>query len=210
MPAAQELVFMQGVWSDWQGAEVLISRCGYTGEDGYEISIAEDKAEALAKALLAYDDVEAIGLGARDSLRLEAGLCLYGHDIDTGTTSAEADLMWSVPKRRLDNGDFPGAAIINEQIANGMAKRRVGILPQGARTGARRHGNTKCRGETIGTVTSGGFGPTLGGPLAMGYVPPSYAEAGTEIQLIVRGKAMPARIAAMPFVPQKLQKRVRP
>ena len=206
MPAAQELVFMQGVWSDWQGAEVLISRCGYTGEDGYEISIAEDKAEALAKALLAHDDVEAIGLGARDSLRLEAGLCLYGHDIDTGTTSAEADLMWSVPKRRLDNGDFPGAAIINEQIANGMAKRRVGILPEGRAPAREGTEIQNADGETIGTVTSGGFGPTLGGPLAMGYVPPSYAEAGTEIQLIVRGKAMPARIAAMPFVPQNYKK----
>ncbi len=210
MPDAKELVFMQAVWSDWQGAEVLISRCGYTGEDGYEISIAEDKAEALAKALLAYDDVEAIGLGARDSLRLEAGLCLYGHDIDTNTTSAEADLMWSVPKRRRDNGDFPGAAVIAEQMVNGVAKQRVGILPEGrapARAGTEIQ---NADGETIGTVTSGGFGPTLGGPLAMGYVPPSYAEAGTEIQLIVRGKAIPARVVAMPFVPQNYKKGVRP
>lgn len=206
MPAAQELVFMQAVWSDWQGADVLISRCGYTGEDGYEISIAEDKAEALAKTLLAHDDVEAIGLGARDSLRLEAGLCLYGHDIDTGTTSAEADLMWSVPQRRRDNGDFPGAAIINAQLTDGMAKRRVGILPEGRAPAREGTEIQNAEGEAIGTVTSGGFGPTLGGPLAMGYVPPSYGEAGTEIQLIVRGKAMPARVAAMPFVPQRYKK----
>lgn len=210
MPDAKELVFMQAVWSDWQGAEVLISRCGYTGEDGYEISIAEDKAEALAKALLAYDDVEAIGLGARDSLRLEAGLCLYGHDIDTNTTSAEADLMWSVPKRRRDNGDFPGAAVIAEQMVNGVAKQRVGILPEGRAPAREGTEIQNADGETIGTVTSGGFGPTLGGPLAMGYVPPSYAEAGTEIQLIVRGKAMPARVVAMPFVPQNYKKGVRP
>ena len=206
IPAAKDLVFMQAVWSDWQGEAVLISRCGYTGEDGYEISIGEDKAVALAEALLAHDDVEPIGLGARDSLRLEAGLCLYGHDIDTDTTSAEADLIWSVPKRRRDAADFPGADVVNAQLSNGMAKQRVGILPEGrapAREGTEIQSVT---GETIGTVTSGGFGPTLGGPLAMGYVPPAYAAADTEIRLIVRGKVMPARIAAMPFVPQNYKK----
>ena len=114
--------------------------------------------------------------------------------------------MWSVPKRRRDNGDFPGAAIINEQMANGLAKQRVGILPQGRAPAREGTEIQNAAGETIGTVTSGGFGPTLGGPLAMGYVPPIYAEAGTEIQLIVRGKAMPARIATMPFVPQKYKK----
>jgi aminomethyltransferase len=206
MPAAKDLVFMQGVWSDWQGADVLISRCGYTGEDGYEISIAEDKAQALAEALLAHEAVEAIGLGARDSLRLEAGLCLYGHDIDTGTTSAEADLMWSVPKRRREAADFPGAAIVTKQLAEGMTKQRVGILPQGRAPAREGTQIQNMDGQAIGTITSGGFGPTLGGPLAMGYVPPAYAQAGTEIQLIVRGKAMPAHIAAMPFVPQKYKK----
>jgi len=206
MPACQELVFMQSVWTEFQGTEVLVSRCGYTGEDGYELSIAEDKAVGLAEALLAHEDVEPIGLGARDSLRLEAGLCLYGHDIDTDTTSAEADLMWSVPKRRRAAADFPGADVVNAQLADGMAKQRVGILPEGrapAREGTEIQSAT---GETIGTVTSGGFGPTLGGPLAMGYVPPAYAAVGTEIQLIVRGKAMPARIAAMPFVRQNYKK----
>jgi aminomethyltransferase len=206
MPVCRDLVFMQSVWTQFDGADVLISRCGYTGEDGYEISIAEDKAVALAEALLAHDDVEAIGLGARDSLRLEAGLCLYGHDIDADTTSAEADLMWSVPKRRRAAADFPGADVVNAQLADGMAKQRVGIVPEGrapAREGTEIQSAT---GAPLGTVTSGGFGPTLGGPLAMGYVPPAYAAAGTEIQLIVRGKAMPARIAAIPFVPQNYKK----
>ena len=206
MPVCRDLVFMQSVWTQFDGADVLISRCGYTGEDGYEISIAEDKAVALAEALLAHDDVEAIGLGARDSLRLEAGLCLYGHDIDADTTSAEADLMWSVPKRRRAAADFPGADVVNAQLADGMAKQRVGIVPEGrapAREGTEIQSAT---GAPLGAVTSGGFGPTLGGPLAMGYVPPAYAAAGTEIQLIVRGKAMPARIAAIPFVPQNYKK----
>jgi aminomethyltransferase len=206
MPAAKELVFMQSLWTEWDGADVLVSRCGYTGEDGYEISIADDKAEALAKTLLAHDDVAAIGLGARDSLRLEAGLCLYGHDIDTTTTPAEADLMWSVPKRRREAADFPGADVVTAQLNNGMAKQRVGILPEGRAPAREGTEIQNVDGETIGIVTSGGFGPTLGGPLAMGYVPPAYAVADTQIQLIVRGKAMPARIAAMPFVPQRYKK----
>ena len=133
-------------------------------------------------------------------------MCLYGHDIDTDTTSAEADLMWSVPKRRRAAADFPGADVVNAQLADGMAKQRVGIVPEGrapAREGTEIQSAT---GAPLGTVTSGGFGPTLGGPLAMGYVPPAYAAAGTEIQLIVRGKAMPARIAAIPFVPQNYKK----
>ncbi len=200
------LMFMQAVWSTWDGVPVLVSRCGYTGEDGYEISIEESKAEALATALLAHEDVAPIGLGARDSLRLEAGLCLYGHDIDTATTPAEADLMWSVPKRRRAAADFPGAAIVVAQMADGLQKQRVGIVPQGRAPAREGTEIQNMQGETIGTVTSGGFGPSLGGPLAMGYVPPAYAANDTEIQLIVRGKAMSARIAAMPFVPQNYKK----
>jgi len=206
MPACASLLFMQAVWTEWGGIDVLVSRCGYTGEDGYEISISEDKAEALAAALLAHDDVEAIGLGARDSLRLEAGLCLYGHDIDTTTTPAEADLMWSVPKRRRVAGDYPGAQIVAGQMADGLTKQRVGIIPAGrapAREGTEIHDG---QGRKIGMVTSGGFGPSLGGPLAMGYVEPQHAGLDTQIQLIVRGKAMPAKIAAMPFVPQNYKK----
>lgn len=206
MPVCRDLVFMQAVWTEWQGADVLISRCGYTGEDGFEISIDNAHAAALARALLAHDDVAPIGLGARDSLRLESGLCLYGHDIDTTTTPAEADLLWSVPKRRREAADFPGADIVLAQIAEGVGKKRVGIVPEGrapAREGTEIQNLT---GETIGTVTSGGFGPSFGGPIAMGYVHGAQSATDTQIQLIVRGKPMPARIAAMPFVPQNYRK----
>lgn len=208
MPACRDLSFMQAIWADWQDHDVLVSRCGYTGEDGFEISIAHEQAEALARALLADAAVEPIGLGARDSLRLEAGLCLYGHDIDTGTTPAEADLLWSVPKRRREAADFPGAAHVVGQIDAGVDKLRVGIVPQGRAPAREGTEIQNTDGETIGHITSGGFGPTLGGPLAMGYVPPRYGAPDTQIQLIIRGKAMPARITSMPFVPQRYKKGV--
>jgi aminomethyltransferase len=202
----EDLVFMQAAWLTWQGHEVLVSRCGYTGEDGFEISIANQQAEDLAKALLAEAEVEAIGLGARDSLRLEAGLCLYGHDIDTTTTPAEADLLWSVPKRRRAEANFPGAAIINQQIENSPTRLRVGIQPQGrapAREGTQVQNQA---GQDIGTITSGGFGPSAGGPVAMGYVDSESGQIGTQVNLIVRGKPMPATITALPFVPQRYVK----
>ena len=137
---------------------------------------------------------------------MEAGLCLYGHDIDTDTTPAEADLLWSVPKRRRAAADFPGAARVVGQIDNGVEKRRVGILPAGRAPAREGTEIQNMQGEAIGQVTSGGFGPSLGGPLAMGYVPPAHAEPDTEIQLIIRGKAMPARVVTMPFVPQNYKK----
>jgi len=202
----EDLVFMQAAWLTWQGHEVLVSRCGYTGEDGFEISVANQQAEDLAKALLAETEVEAIGLGARDSLRLEAGLCLYGHDIDTTTTPAEADLLWSVPKRRRAEANFPGAAIINQQIENSPTRLRVGIQPQGrapAREGTQVQNQA---GQDIGTITSGGFGPSAGGPVAMGYVDSESGQIGTQVNLIVRGKPMPATITALPFVPQRYVK----
>lgn len=212
MPACADLVFMQAVWTSWplpngkQSVDVLISRCGYTGEDGFELSIAPEHSETLARTLLAHPDVEPIGLGARDSLRLEAGLCLYGHDIDLTTTPAEADLLWSVPKRRRTQANFPGAETLIQQIENGVAKKRVGILPEGrapAREGTLIESPT---GEALGQITSGGFGPTLGGPLAMGYVPAAFSLPDTQVHLIVRGKAQPARVVAMPFVPQNYRK----
>lgn len=206
LPACRDLMFMQAVWSEWDGADVLVSRCGYTGEDGYEISIANERAVDLSRALLAHDDVEPIGLGARDSLRLEAGLCLYGHDIDLTTTPAEADLLWSVPKRRREEANFPGADIVVKQINEGVTKKRVGIVPEGRAPAREGTEIQNMAGETIGTVTSGGFGPSFGGPIAMGHVVASAGDEDTQVQLIVRGKAMPARIAAMPFVPQNYRK----
>ena len=182
------------------GIAVSVSRSGYTGEDGYELSVAASEAEALARLLLAEAEVKPIGLGARDSLRLEAGLCLYGHDIDEATSPAEADLGFAVPKRRRAEGGFPGADRILDEFLNGAGRRRVGILPEG-RAPARE--GTEIRdaaGTVIGIVTSGGFGPTLGGPIAMGYVAADSAAPGTGINLIVRGKALAARIVPLPFV----------
>ena len=206
VPEVTDLVFMQAAWMSWDAHEILISRCGYTGEDGFEISIATDQAEAFARALLAEDEVAAIGLGARDSLRLEAGLCLYGHDIDTSTTPAEASLLWSVPKRRRAEANFSGAAIINQQIENGPARLRVGIQPQGRAPAREGTVVQNQAGDEIGVITSGGFGPSAEGPIAMGYVTPESSEIGTQVNLIVRGKAMPALITALPFVPQRYAK----
>ncbi len=206
IPECADLVFMQSAWCQWEGADVLVSRCGYTGEDGFEISIAHDKAEALARVLLAHDDVEAIGLGARDSLRLEAGLCLYGHDMDATTTLAEADLVWSVPKRRREEANFPGADVLNAHICDGVEKKRVGILPAGRAPAREGTEIQNMDGVCVGTVTSGGFGPSFGAPIAMGYVTAPCAAPQTEVQLIIRGKAMPAQVAALPFVPQNYLK----
>jgi aminomethyltransferase len=178
-------------------------RSGYTGEDGYEISCKSSDAEALARRLLALDGVAPIGLGARNSLRLEAGLCLYGHDIDQTTTPIEAGLLWSISKRRRDEGQFPGASIIQNQITDGVTRRRVGIKPEG-RMPMREH--TKLfdnEGALIGEVTSGGFGPSVGGPIAMGYVETRYAKADTLITAEVRGKMHKALVVRLPFVEQR-------
>ncbi|MEO9903764.1 glycine cleavage system aminomethyltransferase GcvT [Nisaea sp.] len=200
-PAAATLSFMTGAEMDVDGAACFVTRSGYTGEDGYEISVPGDQADALARKLLAQNDVEAIGLGARDSLRLEAGLCLYGHDIDETTTPVEAALTWSIGKRRREEGSFPGADIILDQIKNGAPRKRVGILPDG-RAPAREGTEIQAPdGTSIGTITSGGFGPSLEAPLAMGYVTTGHAAAGSAVNVVVRGKALPAATAKMPFVP---------
>lgn len=178
-------------------------RSGYTGEDGYEISCASSDADELARRLLALDGVEAIGLGARDSLRLEAGLCLYGHDIDQTTTPVEAGLLWSIGKRRRTEGGFPGAAIVQKQIADGVTRRRVGIKPEG-RAPMREHTKLFDReGASIGEVTSGGFGPSVGGPVAMGYVKTRCAKAETHVAAEVRGKMHDASVVRLPFVEQR-------
>ena len=202
-PAGTELTFMGAARVEIGGIWCTVTRSGYTGEDGFEISVDEDKAEALARLLLAQPEVMPIGLGARDSLRLEAGLCLYGHDIDTTTTPIEADLAWAISKRRREEGGFPGADIILDQLKNGTTRKRVGIRPEG-RAPAREHTElTDADGRRIGEITSGGFGPSVGAPVAMGYVETASASEGTEINAMVRGKALPARVASMPFTPHR-------
>ena len=189
------------------GFDCFVSRSGYTGEDGFEISVPAEHAEALATALLDNLDVMPIGLGARDSLRLEAGLCLYGHDIDTTTTPVEGALEWSVQKSRRSGGaregGFPGAEKILAQFAKGAPRRRVGLKAGRPRAGARRREPVCGCGltEPIGKVTSGGFGPSLNAPVAMGYLPVSLAAVGTTVFAEVRGQRLPLKVAAMPFVP---------
>ncbi|NTE86384.1 glycine cleavage system aminomethyltransferase GcvT [Agrobacterium rubi] len=184
----------------------IVSRSGYSGEDGFEISIPSDKAEFIAKALLEHPDCEAIGLGARDSLRLEAGLCLYGNDINTTTSPIEASLEWAIQKARRTGGDreggFPGAERILGELANGTTRRRVGLKPEGK---APVRGHVKLFADAdgkneIGEVTSGGFGPSVEGPVAMGYVPKDFATPGTAIFAEVRGKYLPVTVSALPFI----------
>jgi len=184
----------------------IISRSGYSGEDGFEISIPQDHAVSVAKALLEHPDCEAIGLGARDSLRLEAGLCLYGNDIDTTTSPIEASLEWALQKARKAGGDreggFPGADRILGELADGTSRRRVGLKPEG-KAPVRSHAKLFADADglkELGEVTSGTFGPTVEGPVAMGYVPVSHAVAGTQVFAEVRGKYLPMTVAALPFI----------
>ncbi len=200
-PGAARQPFMSMRPAEWNGTQVLLSRCGYTGEDGFEISVPAADAERLARALLDDPDVAPIGLGARDSLRLEAGLCLYGHDLDETTSPVEGNIAFAIGKRRREEGGFPGAARIARELKSGPSRLRVGLKPE-SRAPAREGAEIVSRdGAKIGIVTSGGFGPTLGGPLAMGYVDAAHSAAGTSVQLIVRGKPLPATVVEMPFVP---------
>jgi aminomethyltransferase len=183
------------------GVAAFLSRSGYTGEDGFEISLPAEEAEGFARRLLAEPEVAPIGLGARDSLRLEAGLCLYGHELDENTDPIEAGLAWSIQKRRRVEGGFPGAARIQKALAEGPARRRVGLRPDGrapAREGAE---IVDTAGALLGGVTSGGFGPSVGVPIAMGYVASASAAPGTALSLVVRGKPLAARVSALPFHP---------
>ncbi|MGC5701419.1 glycine cleavage system aminomethyltransferase GcvT [Pseudomonas sp. NFXW11] len=206
-PEVATMTFMQFKPLKVLGVDCFVSRSGYTGEDGFEISIPTAHAEQIARALLAEPEVAAIGLGARDSLRLEAGLCLYGHDMNADTTPIQASLLWAISKvRRADGaraGGFPGAEQIFAQQHNGVARKRVGLLPQ-ERTPVREGAEiVDADGQVIGHVCSGGFGPTLGGPLAMGYLDTQHAALDTAVAAIVRGKRVPMLVSKMPFVAQR-------
>jgi aminomethyltransferase len=205
-PEAASLGFMAAGVFPLGGAACWISRSGYTGEDGFEISVPAAQAEAVAERLLAEPEVAPAGLGARDSLRLEAGLCLYGNDIDELTTPVEAGLTWTIGKRRRTDWDFPGAAAIRDQLDNGATRLRVGLRPEGrapARAGTLIAAED---GTEAGTVTSGSFAPSLGAPVAMGYVRRDLAADGTALSLVVRGRRLPAVVSPMPFVPHRYRR----
>lgn len=205
-PEVTAMKFMDVRDASLHDAACIISRSGYSGEDGFEISVPADRAEGIAKALLEHPDCQPIGLGARDSLRLEAGLCLYGNDIDTTTSPIEASLEWAIQKPRRMGGEraggFPGADRILDELTNGTSRRRVGLRPEG-KAPVRGHSGlfADAEGKTeIGEVTSGGFGPTVESPVAMGYVPTEYAAPGTQIFAEVRGKFLPVTVFALPFI----------
>ena len=208
LPGAERLGFMASAVLAFDGADALVARCGYTGEDGFEISVPADRAVALAERLLGEPEVALAGLGARDSLRLEAGMPLWGQDIDELTTPVEAGLTFAVARRRRASGGFPGDVVIRDQIENGTTRSRVGVVPEG-RTPARASTEmSDGNGHAAGTVTSGGFGPTVGGPISMGYVRRDLAAAGSAVVLHVRGRAVPARVTALPFVPPRMRRGV--
>ena len=206
-PQIKNMKFMDVETLPIDGSECWISRSGYTGEDGFEISIPAEAAEPITRSILSNQNVEFIGLGARDSLRLEAGLCLYGHDIDQATTPVEASLTWAIQKARRSNGSrasgFIGSEIILKQLAGGTNKKRVGLLPQ--TRAPMREGveifATETSKEAIGKITSGGYGPTVGYPIAMGYINSEYANSEDDLFGELRGKRVPVKVSNLPFVP---------
>jgi aminomethyltransferase len=205
-PAARGLAFMQSTTATIAGWPCRISRSGYTGEDGFEISVAARDAEALARRLLVEPEVAPAGLGARDSLRLEAGLCLYGHELTPETTPVEAGLAWTIARRRRAEASFPGAEVILRQLKDGPPRKLVGLRPDGrapARDGSEIQDG---EGRRIGEVTSGGFGPTVGAPIALGYVGAGHAASSTAVQLSIRSRPHPARVVDLPFVPHRYQR----
>ncbi len=206
-PEAAELGFMTAAKLSIGGIECSVSRSGYTGEDGFEISVPNDKAVELSRLLLADDDVLPIGLGARDSLRLEAGLCLYGHDIDETTSPVEADLLFALGKRRQEAGDFKGGAEVQKQLADGVSRKRVCLKLLGkapAREGAEIQNS---EGSVIGSLTSGGYAPSVGGPIAMGYVASQHSDIGSIVNIIVRGRALEAEVVQSPLVPHRYHRK---
>ncbi len=210
VPTATDLGFMTYGWFAWEGGKLVISRSGYTGEDGFEMLVLAKQAGALWDRLTADQRVKPIGLGARDSLRLEAGLPLNGHDLDATTSPVEADLAFAISKRRRERGDFPGAERILRELALGTQRKRVGLKPVGK---APARDGTEIRdseGRPIGVVTSGGFGPTVEGPIAMGYVAAGVAEPETPVNLMVRGKEIAATVVPLPFVPHRYFRKPKP
>ena len=208
-PDLAELAFMAASPAKLNGIDCHISRSGYTGEDGFEISVSADRAEDLARGLLGRPEVMAIGLGARDTLRLEAGLCLYGHDIDETTSPVEAGLVWSIGKRRRADGGFPGAERVQRELAEGTARLRVGLKLEGrapAREGCAIAGED---GGSLGQVTSGSFAPSVGGPIAMGYIARAHAAPGTSAKVLIRGKPHSATVVPMPFVEHRYHRKTK-
>jgi aminomethyltransferase len=205
-PAVLDLKFMHYEAVTIAGISVHLSRSGYTGEDGFELSVLDKDVVTLWNLLLSDSDVKPIGLGARDSLRLEAGLCLYGHELDETISPIEAGLQWSIAKRRREEGGFIGSARVQQELRDGPLRKRVGIKPDGrapARDGTE---ILNSDGRKIGMITSGGFGPNVNGPIAMGYVEAAFAAVDSKIQLLVRGTLMPATIVKLPFVPNNFKR----
>ncbi len=199
-PLAAVMKFMTTAKVVYEGAELFLSRSGYTGEDGFEISVPAPMAERFAKQLLAFEEVKPVGLGARDSLRLEAGLCLYGHELDETITPIEANLKWVIQKRRREQGGFCGAEKILAQLKDKPSRLRVGIKPEGKAPVREGTEILSSEGKKIGVITSGGFGPSVDHPVAMGYVETAFAAEGTELQVMLRGTARPCTVAALPFI----------
>jgi len=207
VPGVSDLSFMQGGPFNWQGNRLWISRSGYTGEDGFEISVPASAAAALADAITVHELAKPIGLGARDSLRLEAGLPLYGHDLDTGTTPVMAGLTFAINKRRRAEGGFPGAIRILAELDGGPPQKRVGLEIEGRQPVREGALILDAEGNEVGKITSGGFSPSLQRPIAMGYVASHLAENGTAVKLEQRGKLFDARVTAMPFVPHRYHRK---
>ena len=203
----QEMVFMTAAEIEIDGIECFVTRSGYTGEDGFEISVHNKQAEQLARTLLVQPEVEPVGLGARDSLRLEAGLCLYGHDLDTNTTPVESSLLWALSKSRRADGErpggYPGAEIIMSQIAEGVSRKRVGLRASGRMPVREGAVLMDANDQEVGKVTSGGFGPTVEAPVAMGYVKKDYIAIDTQLFALVRDKKVEVTVSKMPFVEQR-------
>jgi aminomethyltransferase len=204
-PECEGLKFMESRRMVLDGETFVVSRCGYTGEDGFEVLGSAAAGTALVRLLLDDPSVRPIGLGARDSLRLEAGLCLYGHDLAPDISPVEAGLAWVIQKRRRETGGFPGASRILRELKDGPARKRVGIQPL-ERAPAREGTEVYVDGAPVGLVTSGGFGPSVDAPVAMGYVAAAQAAPGTKIDLMVRGKARPAEVAPLPFIPARYKR----